>query len=306
MFSVLYTGSGSNHKADVAFPAQIPLLGTQVMNGELIGLVGSPQNAFNPFDLYGLSKTGRSKARPPHVVFADLDESNQAACAFLNAYGPLRLWFEAGNTQIYALWRKLYADSSPQDYFRSAMGIEALVPPRPRSEESIGFHCFTLKQFWEEQQRFELAARLVAALAGPTSKRSDFIRRALAVAEKHWKTQTDKELLEKATGHVKHAMNKALNAMSPRIMRTLDRQKLDGVWGCYSLIQALYLMLFLDVASRNTRIVICEKCGKLFYGNQRDVSFCSYVCENRSRALRAYHRGKATSKKTPSPKIPKS
>ena len=69
----------------------------------------------------------------------------------------------------------------------------------------------------------------------------------------------------------------------------------EGVWGCYSLLSAMYLMLFLDIANRNTRIVQCEKCGTLFYSGLERVRYCSAECENPARALRAYHRKKGRS-----------
>ena len=106
----------------------------------------------------------------------------------------LRPWYYAENAEIYAAWRKLNADLSPQDYFRSEMKIEALLPPRPNVEECEGFHRYPLKQFWDEQQRFELAVGLVAALQKPAFKKGEFIRRALAIAGKEWKIKTDKEL----------------------------------------------------------------------------------------------------------------
>ncbi len=63
-----------------------------------------------------------------------------------------------------------------------------------------------------------------------------------------------------------------------------------GVWPCYSLLEAMYLMLFLDIASCGVRIAQCEKCLKLFYTDRKKGKYCSAICENRARALRAYYR----------------
>ena len=50
------------------------------------------------------------------------------------------------------------------------------------------------------------------------------------------------------------------------------------------------MMLLLDITSRGARIAQCEKCAKLFYTDREKGKYCSTVCENRARALRAYYR----------------
>ncbi len=243
-------------------------------------MYGSAQSAYNPFDLYGQARAGRNNPLPPHLVFAELGDDEAAACAYLNAYGPLQPEYTDPNQQTCAEWRKLSGKSpEPPTYFRNSLNIDAMLPPRPH--RGIAFHAVSLERFWRLQSEYELTVRLVSAV---------FIRRAFAIAEVRCDARNDRELIEEATEHVKPTINRYLDRMSPRIVRTPNRRSIEGFWACYSLLQALYLMLFLDIASRGVRIVSCEKCTRLFYADRERVMYCSPMCENRARALRAYHK----------------
>jgi len=286
MFSILFASSESGG-ADVPLLAQVPMVGTCVINASLIGQVGSAHDAYNPFDLYGESTAGRKNPRPPHLVFADLEETNEAACGFLNAYGPLRLDFSTPDETTRAEWheRCLIKEDS-RNYFRESIGIN--LPSRPRRHS--GFHSMSVKEFWTLQNDYELTVRLLSALQKPPEQRIGSVKRALAIADVLWTVKTDQELTERATGYIKGKMNLYLKSMTPRVTRSVDRKNVEGVWACYTLYQALYLMLFLDIASRRSRIVTCQKCSRLFYADRERVTYCSEICENRARSLRAYHR----------------
>jgi hypothetical protein len=288
MFSILFASRESGG-ADVPLPAQVPLIGTCVINGSLVARVGSDKDAYNPFDLYGESTAGRKNSPPPHLVFAELEETDDAACAFLDAYGPLRLDFWIPDKTTRAEWheRSLLKKDS-RNYFRDFIGINLSLPSRPRPASA--FHLMSVKEFWTLQSDYELTVRLLSALQKPAEQRIGSIKRALAIAGAQWTVRTDQELTERTTGYIKGKMNLYLKSMTPRVTRTMDRRNVEGVWACYSLYQALYLMLFLDIASRSSRIVTCQKCGRLFYADRERVTYCSEVCENRARSLRAYHR----------------
>src|SRR5439155_25874645 len=117
---------------DVALPVQVPLIGTCILGGQLVGMYGSPQSAYNPFDLYGQARAGRNNPLPPHLVFAELG-NDEAACAYLNAYGELNSEYTPLKPQTRDEWRKLSGKSpDPQSYFRYSLEKDAMLPHRPR------------------------------------------------------------------------------------------------------------------------------------------------------------------------------
>ena len=281
--------------------AQFRLVRTVVIGENLVGLRGGNgfTDGYNPFDLYGAAERARGKALPPHLVFAELDpEDPRDACAFLNAYGPLQ------ETNSYygppkdeqREWTKASPKSpAPEEHFRSTLGVTPLLPDPPLPQEE--FYAWPLKLFWEEQFRFELALRLHSALASGGDLVPKF-QRVLAAKGLHWDikgTNRERQYIAQAQEAVRGIVNEHLLEMQPRIARVPGSTTVAGVWGCYSLLQAMYLMLFLDIAGWSGRIAQCEKCHTLFYTALDKGKYCSPLCENRARALRAYYTRKGGS-----------
>ncbi len=304
MFSVLYQRGGEDHSVDFPEPAQFRLAKTVVVGENLVGMRGNGfADTYNPFDLYGVAERARHKALPPHLVFAELEQEPDDACAFLNAYGPLeRLQdHEFLREDELRQWKKASSASpSPEGHFRSMLGEVPLLPD-PAEPEKDDFYTYPLKQFWEAQSKFELALRLYSALSSSPADQYSSIRRTLQTLDLNWKIggrNIERQYVERAREFVISTLNLQLEFMQPRIVwdpQAANGATLMGVWGCYSLLEAMYLMLFLDIASRGTRIVQCEKCGALFYTDLERGRYCSATCENRARALRAYHKKKGGS-----------
>jgi hypothetical protein len=319
MFSVVFPGSGPNHTTDLALPAQYRLAGTVVIGDDLVGRIGADfYEGYNPFNLYANAKPGRGEALPPHLVFAELGETAEEACAFLNAYGPLDssgiIGTRLTRTEL-KTWQQASAkSSSPEDVFSKTFGRVPLLPPGGNPQDY--FRRYQLDQFWREQSEFELALRLSGALNSVPSERYRNIRRALTIVGTDWKIRrgsisgfgldelpllglqgqgVELQYINAALYFVRHTINSHLSMTTPRIVPKLGSVAVEGVWGCYSLLGAMYLMLFLDIASRGMRIVQCEKCGTLFYSDLARVRYCSFNCENQARALRAYYRKKGES-----------
>jgi hypothetical protein len=292
MFSVIPQTS----KVDLPFSAQFRLINVVVIGENLIGLRGGNgfTDGYNPFDLYGAAERARGKALPPHLVFAELEKENpNDACAFLNAYGPLE------NTNSFLPlrgpklreWQEASSMSpAPEEYFRSTFGEVPLLPHSPVPQD-LFWDC-PLSQFWSEQSEFELTLRLHSSLA---SGRDQFpkIRQALALVHEKWDIKgrnIEGQYVERAREFVRTKVNSHLRSMQPRIAKVPNRARITGVWGCYSLLEAMYLMLFLDIAGWTARITQCERCGSLFYTTLERTQYCSLLCENRARALRSYYR----------------
>jgi hypothetical protein len=296
MFSVVLLGSGKNYATDLSVPAQCRLTGTVVIQGDLIGRWGGDLGGgYNPFELYGAAKLSRSEPLPPHLVFAELEENEDSACAFLNAYGPLNATLSQHGEPLKATelkrWEKASLNSvAPEEFFRKTLGVAPLLPAPAMPAKY--FYRGSLANFWHEQSTFELALRLYTALSSPAAERYRNIRRALARVGVDWAISEEGRYITEAREYVRKTINDRLSLTEPRVVYEIESSALEGVWGCYSLIHAMYLMLFLDIASRSARIVQCEKCGTLFYTELQRGRYCSATCENRARALRAYHQKK--------------
>jgi len=143
--------------------------------------------------------------------------------------------------------------------------------------------------------------RLSSALNSPPPDQYRNLRRTLSSLDLDWKIRgrdVEKQCLKRARDLVISTLNSQLKFMQPRTVWTpkaANGATLTGVWGCYSLLEAMYLMLFLDIAGGGAKIVQCEKCGALFYTERERGKYCSAKCENRARALRAYHKKKGGS-----------
>jgi hypothetical protein len=298
MFSVL-PERGSDEE-DYPSLAQFRLIGTVVIGGELVGMRGGDGffDGYNPFDLYAAAERVRGKPLPPHLVFAELDKENPAdACAFLNAYGPLEATnsFLPLTTHELKQWKKVASKSPvPGEYFRSILGEVPLLPDLPSPQDD--FYSYPLSLFWKAQSRFKLALQLHAAMNARTcrAQRIHLILPAKEVQCDVKDANSERRYVDRARKVVMTIMNKQLRKMQPRVARMPNSGTVTGVWGCYSLLEAMYLMLFLDIAGWSGRIAECEKCHTLFYTALDRCRYCSPACENRSRSLRAYHRKQKT------------
>jgi hypothetical protein len=280
--------------------AQFRLIGTIVMGEDLVGIRGGNgiSDGYNPFDLYGRAERARGKPLPPHLVFAELDEGDaNDACAFLNAYGPLE-----GTNSYWPLstdkrqqWQQAASKSpSPEVHFRSTLGEVLLPDPATPQDDHYGY---ALKQFWKAQSDFELTLRLHSALGAQTD-RLQRIQQTLGAKKLNWDVtgpNKERRYVNVAQKFVMTTMNSHLSTLQPRVARVPNTSAVSGVWGCYSLLKAMYLMLFLDIAGWSGRIAQCEKCRSLFYTAVDRGKYCTPVCENRARALRAYHNKKGGS-----------
>ncbi len=273
------------------------------MGEDLVGLRGGSGffRGYNPFDLYGAAERGRGKPLPPHLVFAELDkEEPDDACAFLNAYGPLvgTNSFRFLAPHSVNLWKSLTKQSpAPHEYFRSRLGDAPLLPDQPEPEQQ--YYGYPLTAFWMAQSQFELALRLHTALDARTDQLQK-IQQILAVKKIKWNVKgpnKERQYIDGARKLVIETMNSHLSTVQPRVARVPPRQAVEitGVWGCYSLLEAMYLMLFFDIAGWSGRIAQCEKCGSVFYTTLDKGKYCTPMCENRARALRAYHNKKGGS-----------
>jgi hypothetical protein len=267
------------------------------MGQDFVGMRGGDGffNGYNPFDLYGAAERARGKPLSPHLVFAELDQSDpNDACAFLNAYGPLEATTDIRNLKEdeRAKWKNMAAKSPvPEEHFRSTLGEVPLLPSAPTLQDD-DYYCCSRSLFWGYQSEFEMALRLHSALESPTDQIGK-IRRTLSAKGTQWNIRgqnIERQYINRARQVVMTTVNKHLQLMSPRLARSPGGSTVTAVWGCYTLLQAMYLMLFLDIAGWSGRIVQCEKCHSVFYTGLDRVKYCSPVCENRARALRAYHK----------------
>jgi hypothetical protein len=300
MFSVVLPGGGEKHKTEMPGDAQFTLMGTVVIDGELFGRAcGGLGVGYNPFELYGHAKQGRGEALPPHLIFAELTKGDESACAFLNAFGPLRRpyaigpWDQLTRDQLKAWSGRVKVSPAPEVYFPASLGIVPLLPS-PLTPQSAYVRT-SVSDFWRDQAEFNLTLRLHSALCAPPSDQYNSILRILSAAGISWSIKgpdVERRYVRNAIDYVRDQMNSNLDMTTPTITRALDGSTVRGVWGCYSLLEAMYLMLFLDIASRNAKIVQCEKCSRLFYSSRQKGKYCSPECENRARALRSYYKKK--------------
>ncbi len=270
---------------------------------DLVGLRGGNGffRGYNPFDLYGAAERERCKPLPPHAVFAELDKDEpDDACAFLNAYGPLSGTnsFLLRSALKLDLWKSLTATSpEPQEYFRAKLGTPPLLPDPPAPEDE--FYSYPLAEFWRVQRGFELTLRLHTALEA-SANQAQKVQQVLANMKIKWSVQgpdKERQYIDRARTQVITTMNAHLLTLQPRVagVPPASATAVTGVWGCYTLLEAMYLMLFFDIAGWRGRITQCEKCRSLFYTTLERGKYCTPVCENRARALRAYHNKKGGS-----------
>jgi hypothetical protein len=303
MFSVVFPGGGEHQANEMPGHAQCTLMGTVVIDGQLFGRTcGALGAGYNPFELYGAAGQGRGRPLPPHLVFAELSDGDESACAFLNAYGPLRRpsqvgpWDELPEQDAKRWKEKVKKSPVPEVFFPDQCGIAPLLPPSLTPQWS--YIRTPLEEFWRDQNEFELTLRLYAALHSGRPNRFTKIKQVLAMFDVKWKIEgnnVERKYIRKAIDYVRDGMNDKLKFDVPRVIRALDGSTVEGIWGCYSLLEAMYLMLFLDIASRNARILQCEKCSRLFYSGRERGKYCSTTCENRARALRSYYKKKGGS-----------
>ena len=93
--------------------------------------------------------------------------------------------------------------------------------------------------------------------------------------------------VEKLASDEWNSFNRSLQEVSPHVFLG-DDGNLQAGWNCRSLLQAMYVMLYLDLTGDNT-IKECESggCHNHFrVGAQTEVKYCSRRCANRASTRR--------------------
>jgi len=222
--------------------------------GRDAGLQCARFKGYNPFDLYAAAKPGRGEALPPHLVFAELGETAEEACAFLNAYGPLDssgiIGTRLAKTELKA-WEKASAKSStPEEVFRKILGEVPHLPSLGKPQDD--FRRYRLDQFWQDQSEFELALRLSGALNSAPSERYRNIRRALTIVGTDWQFRhgsisgfgleelpllgrqsqgVELQYIFAALHFVTRTINSHLSITTPRIVAKLGSVAVEGILG---------------------------------------------------------------------------
>jgi hypothetical protein len=94
----------------------------------------------------------------------------------------------------------------------------------------------------------------------------------------------------RAVNVIDYIVNKRLSRVSPAL--GFDQGGFSSSWNSETLLDALYVMLFLD-AEYGRRIIRCDGCGILFAESKKNVTHCSDRCGNRVRVRRTA-RGEST------------
>lgn len=97
----------------------------------------------------------------------------------------------------------------------------------------------------------------------------------------------DEEILSAATRLLQLRISERLSKVCPALtsgprISGPSCNSLQPFWLCRSLIEALYMMVFLDI-EHGRRVIRCEGCGVLFQDAKENVLYCSSRCETRKR-----------------------
>lgn len=281
---------------------------------------------YDPFELYDSWRERRDGPLPPHLVFANLPNEDAAAVAFLETYGPLTDLIQnkiRSQDVEHALGTPLgvAAREARKQFGKAAVYWQERFPgsalrPSLKPAHRTGRWCrVVLREFWKEQQEFrylsglwemvrnhrpetELREYLPSARATPVAPRLNYY---LRVGE--WQASLDKiraasaeQLNEIAQGFLGRRVSLRLAHTHPVLAFGADQstsgEPIRHFWNCSDLLEALYMMLFLDI-SLERRILRCEGCGILFADAKGNVHYCSSRCEIRARVRRWWRkRGK--------------
>lgn len=269
---------------------------------------------YDPFELYDSWRERRDGPLPPHLLFANLPNEDAAAVAFLETYGPLTdpIQNKIRSQDVeHALGTPLgVAARDARKFGKAAVYWQERFPgsalrPSPKPAHRSGRWCrVALKEFWKEQQEFRylcglwevvrnhrpLRKYLLSAQATPVAPR---LNHYLGVGD--WQASLDKiraasaeQLNEIARGFLGQRVSLRLAHTHPVLSFGADQSSGEPIrhfWNCSDLLEALYMMLFLDI-SLERRILRCEGCGILFADAKGNVRHCSSRCEARTRVRR--------------------
>jgi hypothetical protein len=198
-----------------------------------------------------------------------------------------------------------------------------LWPGMPKSLHREDLVRVNLSEFWCEQEAFLLVYRLWEALENrrgdveiralfrgavghPSRIRSgafSFPAPLLADLQSALKLRHETNPIQALADRVKtlggsearwaawQLILKVLNRQVARVRPAvqLEAGSISRTWQCRTLLEALYMMFFLDLA-QGRRILHCNNCGILFAESKRNVKFCGQRCETRHRVREWWRR----------------
>lgn len=143
-----------------------------IKDGEAFG--SETDNTYDPFVLYYAWKERRDAHRPPHLVFANLGEDDEAAKAFLETYGPLtqrvaRCSQQEAEAELGLSWYQSVRDAKerfedPESYFRKYLAAPPIIHDPSKARRSRQLVRVNLSELWAEQEEFLLLQLLWEAL----------------------------------------------------------------------------------------------------------------------------------------------
>ena len=166
-------------------PGGFPRLGNVVIkDGWAFGRL--TDDSYDPFASYHAWREKRDALAPPHLTFANLEESDEAAKEFLGAYGPLT------GTKADVDWNEAELDlgwyhsvkeakerfDDPEGYFSRNHPRIVHDPSKPPSD--LRTVRVNLSEFWAEQEEFLLLELLWEKMRN--KRTADEIRRVFLMA----------------------------------------------------------------------------------------------------------------------------
>ncbi len=252
-------------------------------------------------DTYHLWRSKRESGLPPHLVFANLPETPDALKAFLQSYGPISANLSSVSK---ADINKVVSASPPlefraSEYWRRTYKLLPIVPPL--SVPSGDWFSLEVEKFWIEQNHFSALMKLWVAIRNNAPNRSlkklywemektsDQIqygfRPVFSAGLRNPERWNKKDVVWAASERIAAELQHRLADVHPgaNVTRNLKRPpSLMSAWEVCSLLQALYLMFYLDVTQAR-RLVRCENCDLMFADPDSRVRFCSSRCETTHR-----------------------
>jgi hypothetical protein len=264
---------------------------------------GSPaQVSYDPLrDAYELWRGTRESGLPPHLVFANLRETPEALRAFLQSYGPITPKLGAASK---ADINKVVSTTSPAEFRASEYWSQVykLVPISPPVSVASGeWLTFKVENFWAEQNYFAALVKLWAAIRN--NALNETLKKLFWGVKKtgeqvrlgyrnEWfgghpnpERWNKRDVIWAASERIAAELQHRLADVHPGVNVTSNLKRppsLMSAWEVSSLLEALYLMFYLDVTQAR-RLVRCENCDLIFADPDSRVRFCSSRCETTHR-----------------------
>lgn len=238
--------------------------------------------AFDPFALYRVWANSRDTVFPPHLVFANLkrDEGHSSLTAFLHTYGspnrPIPVE-KSEMTDIFgADWRGRVEELRTGIIAPSAVWMSTLhrlpILPNVLGVNESTWSKIDVEEFWRDQRQF---SDLYCKWAATRNSRTDEIRPdQISEAERILARELDRRMVK---------------PVKPRVL--LGPGGLCSSWRCDSLLDAMYLMFFLDIWHCHGSFKICKfaMCDVVFSNAKPNVRYCSLNCERKASHYDWYH-----------------